>query len=92
MVFQTFLEQVAINGLRRSRAISRRDNYLAIGRRDASGGIQPVHGSFHAGIDFDLALRIQFRAERFAEFVMNDIAARGEQDIDRDAPIIFKAD
>ena len=79
---QTFLEQIAIDGLGRGGALAGGDDHLAISRRNTARGIKPRHSRAHAVIDLDLAVGIELRAEFFRQLVVKNVAARRKEIID----------
>ena len=75
MLFQTFLEQISIDGLCGDRPLARRDDHLAVGRRHAACGIKSRHARPQACINGYLSVRIDLGTERFGQLGVGDIAA-----------------
>ena len=59
VILEAFLKQIAIDRLRGGRALSRRDNHLAIGRRHTARRVQSRHARAHTSIHHDLPLFVE---------------------------------
>ena len=87
---EAFLEKIAIDRLRGSRALTGGDDHLAIGGRDATGGVETRNTRPHALIDFDLPVGIERRAKFLRELVVENVAAGRENVVDLDGGIVRK--
>ena len=88
---EALVKEVSIDRLCRRRALTSRDDHLAIGGRNATGGIQTLHACSHALINFDLAVAIELCPQFLRQPGMKNIAARSENIIDfHPAPISEK--
>ncbi len=79
----TFFEKVTIDGLGGGRAVTRRDDHLTVGRRNATCRIQSWHTRPLLVVNDYLAVAVEFRAQLPREIIMADIATCGEKTICR---------
>ena len=87
---EALVKEVSIDRLCRRRALTSRDDHLAIGGRNATGGIQTLHACSHALINFDLAVTVQLCPQLLRQAGMKNITARGENVIDFHPASIFE--
>src|SRR5688572_9709057 len=88
---ETFIEQIAIDGLRSGGALTCGNDDLTIGRSDASGGVESFHRGLQAGVDHDFTIDVDLRANHSCQPVEINVTTRREQGVGRKNSSVGKA-
>ena len=87
---QTFLKQIAVDGLRGCRALAGGDNHLTVRRSHTTRGVDTVNSRPQIQVDYDLAVPIDLRTQTSRKFVQINISAGGKQRIDAESRRAFE--